>query len=250
MNLQVPQLSFDLPDIPYYISYVDGVVLVESQQLSKASFATATAANILAIKPEFSNQTYSLNFFGPALKCETAKRSDLPFEAMGISFIAWTGEYATDPNLAWENYAFSPIDNGDMDGSTNSIGNNTLWIASAVGIAYDPGFNITKCQLYNASYDVEFRFQNYEQTLFINQSTYIDPVWVSPLNNNSNIIKSWKGIVSALGSLLVGTDNYRLHTSHYYMLNIDFMRAETTVSGVEELFRNITLSLFSLPSFL
>ena len=253
MNLEVPQLSFDWPDTPYFVSDLDGMDLVESKPLSKASFATATVGDILAIKPEFSNQTYSLKFFGPALKCEAVNQtlgSYLPFQVTGLSYIAWTGGFTSEANLAWDIYTFPPLDNGDMHGNSSTPVGNTLWIASAIGSPYNNVFNITKCRLYNASYDIEFRFQNYKQTLLINQLDYIDPVWVSPQNNNSKIIKSWKGIMSALGSLLVGTDNFALHTSHYYMLNIDFSQVETTISGVEELFQNITLSLFSLPNFL
>jgi hypothetical protein len=144
--------------------------------LTLLSTATASLGRILPINSPYNHSTYSIQFYGPIVKCDIANSSvarsidGLLQEKMDIPL--GTAKEKIDVY-----YAFVPVFNatGELIPLSTprlqspSNGTNQLWITF---LRYDmeSGGNRTKqrhyqvCQLYNASYDLELEwdrgFQN------------------------------------------------------------------------------------------
>ena len=234
-------------------------------QLSRLAFAAVVSAQIVPMKSDFANQTYVANFVGPALRCAdanatiTSSATDFARENL-LEYLSWIGDimpWTQVGNLTEQNYMFNTtipdVYDEDLEGDTES--NNTLWVVSLGG----PEYNVKECQLWNATYDAEFTFENFEQTTTLHALTYEGPILsissADPDEIEGNLQNDLpKAILSAFGSLMVGMqlkeDSGLSHTSNFELLNVNFTNPEKLNKGLEEVFVNITLSLLSERRFL
>ena len=70
---------------------------------------------------------------------------------------------------------------------------------------------------------------------------------------------AYKAVMSAFGTFLIGTDSSNLlppvppysllPPSNYGLVDLNFGEVDKTAEGLEQLFQNITLSLFSVKEF-
>ena len=237
-----------------------------SKSLSTIALTVGVTSKILTVTPDSSNETYTWSFIGPALKCGVTIPKDL--YRSPDTYIAWTGnDYPwNDPLYRQNAYRFAPLDIDDIKGLNETEG-NVIRILVPDRLNAVP--RITECRLWNATYDAEFSYQNFEQTIIVHQIIYHNPVWMTPSDvllyreraTPSHIVTliSYKAIMSAFGSLVVGTyqayvqfslqqDGVIPLTMPQYPL-LDCAEIAYHEKSAEQLFQNITLSLFSNPIF-
>ena len=238
--------------------------------LSMLAVSVATTSQIISMKSDIANQTYSINFTGPALKCAdanstmAAKLGHLSLDDTSLFYLAWIGDAApwlqvensTFQESTLQNYTFHTSAPDNFGGNPTKRADNNLWIMTrnrTIG-AYVP-FNVKECQLWNASYEIEFAFCNFEQTTTIHNFAYQNPI-LSVSTVDSNATSAWfhKVVLSGFGSLMVGANVEHPTRSYQRSLLVLFDLLNTQNSTrfgevLEEVFQNITLSLFSVPGF-
>jgi hypothetical protein len=146
--------------------------------LTRLSAATATSGRILPITPPFPNSSYTLQFFGPTVKCQDANSTEATIidRLLKIKMSIETDNF-TETAMAY--FAFVPneyiLNGGDVTDiavvedvsdirmQRPSNASNQLW-ATYQRYVWDATGNInteahhTVCRLYNASYDIYFQF--------------------------------------------------------------------------------------------
>ncbi|CAF9912660.1 MAG: hypothetical protein GOMPHAMPRED_007723 [Gomphillus americanus] len=268
--------------VPGQLSEPEVAYLRPSPRLSSLAFTVATASQILSMKSNIANQTYFMNFTGPALKCADAnatmiaKLGHLRFDdGAALEYLAWIGD--TAPWLQIENstlqqsilqdyifYDSAPdVFDPTMENPIESA-DNTLWIINGdymnTTSANGP-LNVKECQLWNASYETEFTYRNFEPTTVIHGFTYHNPI-LSISTSNSTIYRTiaqsnyfHKAILAGFGSLIIGADVGNSSKSYQPSILERFgilSARNSTQFGktLEDNFQNLTMSLFSVPEFL
>ena len=144
--------------------------------LTRLVVASSTTATILPITPPFTNATYEVNFYGPVVKCKDASRD----VADQIQAATERTRFAADQSLMQiqnSYFGFVPdlsregllANNGVIQVANHSDtsralhGSNELWLG--FNRYFDnPDGSFTsqphklECQLWNTSYQVDFRF--------------------------------------------------------------------------------------------
>ena len=123
--------------------------------------------------------------------------------------------------------------------------------------------NVTDCQLYNATYEVDFAFQYPDQSRNVSFSSWLNPVpatdsWSYPRRypNTTSEVISYSAIMEAFGRMFVGRsvwpyrDLYQRYYTNYGITNIDWEHGDAVQRGMEQLFQNLTLSLLSDPGLI
>jgi hypothetical protein len=263
MMLQVPQPLYDLTNYGYVSGGGSYIVTIDDRVL-KLAYATASTAQPVALLSTYQNETYHLQFNGPAVKCGPANESVI----RGVS--SQYGGYSGGNKVIYRSWVTGSegdsagpgtgtLDYDSRDGArvfimTNFVDSdiivNTTTRAKQV--------NVTECVLFNATYDVDFTFQSLQQTHNMNISTWLNPVF-SPvyglddleLGGRRDTIFSYCVMMSTFGKLLVGQEDrshYNIDSILYTsrkVLNINWNRSEAVETGLEQLFQNFTLSLLS-----
>lgn len=237
----------------------------------------------LVIPAAHSNMSYSLNFLGPALRCDPAKASFVHevYETYLRQLSGVENEYHY---IAWVPLAKGRLNLTDSDKSLDVVSTDTahLYIipnTSVAGPIFVGGVQISPddshygyqdlldCKLYNASYQAVFNFSHPSQTINIRSRTLLNPVnvsedvsdWYFSGRNAPDILRKqaqricYQSIMDCLGRLLVGyewwRDGYKVvDKTSWAMMSIDWASRDTAQQGLEELFQNITLSMLSSPS--
>lgn len=255
-----------------------------ASSLSQVVWAAAAEGQILSIPADFLNETYHVDFIGPAAKCMTATNQSLISEiravevplayekGMEITYFSWVaGDDAYTLNNSTNNIAPQTLDMSSTDV-------NRLYIVPYGGGPDTDVWTAMECQFYNATYSVDFAYSNGKQEVTIQNVTYLDPlcwhvyygeaydVWSGGASTDRLQItmrtvqmRAYFGLVERFGSLFVGSEmlgwsahlegNQSSFTSKD-MLHIDFNASISEIqSKVEELFQNLTVSLLSHRDF-
>lgn len=153
--------------------------------ISRISSATATTGQILPISPPFTNSSYSLQFYGPTVKCDEANDTQAAIIDNVLKLqTSIPRDSFTEQTVAY--FAFVPTDSimhGDLDADLETLqslseirmqqtsnASNQLWatyqryVWNASNIRTLQTHH-TVCRLYNASYEVDFAFQAGNQTI-------------------------------------------------------------------------------------
>jgi hypothetical protein len=282
-----PQHSFDpkyygLLNIEWISDYVG-----PSPDTLRAAFGSAMTGQMLAIAQESPNMTYTLQFIGPALRCDHADANltnevyESYMKYIGptgdiYNFAAWvpdTDRRGRGNLTAITKDVMPTLDFSSTDAAHIHIIPNTSFIGPYFAGSQQMGSNKTHygyqdlldCKLYNASYKAFFNFTFNNQAIKVQSREFLNPV------NVSKDIKDWKyskgspedvvhsaqrvsyqSIMDSFGRLLVGAEasrdgNVRTRGS-WKMMAIDWMSRDGAQQGLEQLFENITLSMLSAPA--
>ena len=205
--------------------------------LTRLAVATATTGQILSLPAPFINATYQQNFYGPYVQCQIANSTI----ANQVDMAAERAELALDPSIeevSNEYFAFVPalvdvsglwLDSGiqvanlsDVNGALNASNQlrmkfprypPNVTILNVTDKAY-PYYLI--CELYNASYQVNFSWVNGIQSMNMPEPEVVDVV-PYPTNGSSitayNESLAYSAFMWALSSQLVGSMGFYQSTS-------------------------------------
>ena len=290
MHSYVPQPRYNST---YYANITQnmGNDAAAAPMIYKLAYITAAAGQPVALSSAFQNETYSLSFDGPIVKCFPASDALVrnmtldynPASSGGeeIQFISWVagnkptrlfyGDSTTNFYTTLDSREGAGADAASIFVMTNTGSwNKTLiypltWSnGSFMGInSYTVYVNITECQLYNATYDVNFAFQYPNQTREVTISKWLHPVppasgelGYGGVNATGSNWLSYLAMMQAYGKLLVGYSSTYPHQptssalySSWQIIDIDWSDATAVQSGLESLFQNLTLSMLSHKDF-
>ena len=243
----------------------------------------------MALLPEFQNETYSLTFNGPALKCASASESLIRNQSrefdynrhggVAYQYFSWVpGDRPAVSTLDSSSSFQTTVDETEGDVArifvttntgtwNNTIPDNITLQAGNITNSYTATtvvLNVTECQLWNATYDVDFSFQYPNQTRQVTISKWLNPVApptsdlnsAAPSNATASSRLSYLCMMQAFGKLLVGysaTSQYISTILSYYtvwqIMDINWSEGPAVQRGLESLFQNFTLSLLSNDQF-
>jgi len=273
-----PQLCFDPTQYANLQTTIRTDYVGPSMNLLRTAFSSAMTGQISSIPTAFINESYTLDFVGPALRCDFADASLINQTAnayqkqlTGIEsqyhYISWV---PTAVNKFGLTNATTFLDMVSTDAAHIYIIPNT----SVAGPVYGYGMpsngpygydDLLDCKLFNASYQAFLNFSYPSQTVEVKSRTLLNPVnapqdiseWHrGAMNNNFEGVKqqaqriSDQAVMDCLGRLLVGyewwNDGYVVtQQTSWSMMSIDWTNRVKAQQGVEELFENITLSMMS-----
>ena len=205
--------------------------------LTRLAVATAGTGQILSLPAPFINATYQQNFYGPYVQCQTANSTI----ANQVDLAAERAEMALDPSIrevsneyfafvpALVNLSGVPLDAGvqvanlsGVNGAPNA--SNQLWMKFP---RYPPDVTIPNvtdeadpyylsCELYNASYQVNFSWVNGIQSISMPEPEVVAVV-AYPTNGSSITAYeeslAYSAFMWALSSQLVGSMGFYQSTS-------------------------------------
>lgn len=264
----------------------DPVFITSSNLIHKLAFGAAASSQPVSLPSANQNQTYHLDFDGPAVKCSPANESIMYNVTVdqGLNygstrrntFLSWVGSglnstlatqpspqtldyYSLDAARIWVmtniDYWNESVHTPFPDSPPPMYQNDTYWRDYYTFMKV----NVTECQLYNASYSVDFQFQYPNQTRQVSISKWLHPItainfW-DPVSEVVDVLPHL-ALMNAFGKvLLVGSYTeseyaFKLSYSSWNIINIDWTRAKAIPSGLEQLFQNITLSALSDASLM
>ena len=231
--------------------------------LTRLAVATATTGQILSLPAPFINATYQQNFYGPYVQCETANSTI----ANQVDMAAERAKMALNPSIqevSNEYFAFVPalvnlsgvsLDAGvqvanlsDVNGAPNA--SNQLWMKFP---RYPPDVTILNftdnsypyylsCELYNASYQVNFSWVNGIQSINMPEPEVMGVV-AYPTNGSSTSAyeesSAYSAFMWALSSQLVGSMGFYQSTSSNGNENQPTTSNNTTNTIFSEIHTNI-----------
>lgn len=254
---------------------IEGSGWEATAELNKLVFGVAAAGQPLAIPSTAQNETYSLEFIGPALRCSSANESVIDHMSrnfgygsnftMGMTvfeYISWAGPPIPDRNIF--RTTLSTLD--EVDENIVSIfvmTNADYYWNRTIPVKYDidgPGsrvivVNVTECRLYNVTYKVDYAFKYPDQSSQVSILSWHNPVSADVYGPEHRYASSnYLGMMQALGKLLVGWtywNQYGTTTSYTSrdLISIDWDKPSAVQAGLESLFQNMTLSLPSVDVF-
>ncbi len=208
--------------------------------LDRLAVATATTGLILSVPAPFINATYQQDFYGPYVQCQTANSTI----AHQVDMAAERAEMALDPSIqevSNEYFAFVPalvnisglsLESGvqvanlsDVNGALNA--SNQLWMKF---LRYPPDvtiLNITdkaypyylSCELYNASYQVNFSWVNGIQSISLPEPEVVDVVPYPTYGSSVTAYEessAYSAFMWAMSNQLVGSMGFYQYTSGIY----------------------------------
>lgn len=289
MSQQVPQPLYNYTNYATLDPGADASYTID-QRLYNLAFGTASSGQPVMLESRYPNETYHLQFDGPALRCGSANDS-LVSKLTGRFGVIMNSPQAQDYNdyISWVLGDEQALNETDYESSYKTLDRMSkdvprLFVMSNFGrwdvvrlmpVNYSTTLtngsestylerrqvNVTECQLYNATYEVEFSFQYPYQTRNVSFSNWLNPVplmdswsWSSSSSsnaNNSDEVISYSAMMDAFGRIFVGRSVWPYHLlyqryfTNYGLTNIDWEHAEAVQRGLEQLFQNFTLSLLS-----
>jgi hypothetical protein len=278
-----PQLYFD----PKYYSNLQTEKAPKytgpSPDTLRIAYGSAMTGQTLGIAQGSPNMTYTLNFIGPALRCDPADATlvgevyDSYMDLLGpggdqFHYMAWVPEGNDGRgNLTAVTKTLMPsLDKDATDAAHIYVIPNSSYLVGPVFVGHEQmTFNqnygyqdLLDCKLYNASYQAFFNFSFPNQAIQVQSRQLLNPVNAS--DDISHYTKgvygheaqriSYQSIMESFGRLIVGVDQDRdtrvITVGSWRMLAIDWTTRNGTQQGLESLFQNITLSLLSAPSLM
>lgn len=289
IELQVPQPSLNNMNEDFGVHGYDsmGADIVGSNSVHKLALKSAISGVPATIASKYQNESYHIEFFGPAVKCDMANESLV--DSMSTTYgIPWSEDAGGDIFLyvSWvpggqSNFSFNSsnvlenafptlgysededeglrifvMTNDPYTDSNDTV--SILWHNRTLTFAK---VNVTECVLYNASYGVDYDFRYPQQTSNISSLRWLNSIGLlnapnEALSKIGPVKSSYLALMEVFGRLLIGTTmlsgqlvNTTVRTS-WQMTNIDWHNAEPTQRGLEQLFQNMTLSLLSDGKFM
>lgn len=265
--------------------------------LHAVAVGSAGRRDILPIPAPYQNSSYKLSFYGPGLACDSASAQDLATfnEALAsarkarilpsLNTILGGVQDAQDPSSYVLKYnAWMKSQNSGFNLSHPSWNNDTrnshpFPYADNTGYFY---FNISAhdvlvaCHLHNASYDVEFRFQNSEQSINVtsvklhglvpfdetvivgvgdtdisDKIDYENAVYSAVQYAFNNIVIGAASNETIAGSTNQGIQYYAgivsLSMLRDFIESEDPVKVDIIIDALQSIFQNITLSTLSTP---
>jgi hypothetical protein len=272
-SLQIPQPHFNMTNFGERQTS-GGLHLVSGDpRIYRLAYYAGASGQPVPLKSTFPNETYHLFFQGPAIKCTSANDSlvnniTLNYGKIAsgfggspdtIEFISWAA--GSELSRVMSNQRTETLDMTSTDAARLFVMTNTgHWSKTRNCTRGEFTFqytqvNVTECLLYNATYSVEFIFEYPGQRRELQITDWLNPVATItqslPNPETEPAIVSYTAIMDALGKMLVGSSiqsHYGPNTAYLTssnILNIDWSSGEAVVTGLEQLFQNITLSLLS-----
>jgi hypothetical protein len=272
-QLQVSQPYFNMTNFGTLQTSGGQNLISGDARIYKLAYHAGASGQPVSLASTFQNETYHLDFEGPAVKCASANDSLVNSvtikygTALGassgnpIDFISWA---AGDELLRVMNKTeeAATLDMTSTDAARlfvmTSTGNWTKTLdANSNGISYSyRQVNVTECLLYNATYSVDFKFQYPVQTRELQITDWLNPVAAITQSTRPNpatepAVVSYTSIMDAFGKMLVGNSirsHYgadKAYLTSSKILNIDWTSGGAVARGLEQLFQNITLNLLS-----
>ena len=282
MMLKVPQYSYNFSNYAVVEGAGGNGFLGSSTELGRIAVAAATSGQVLQIPSAYPNESYVLDFFAPAIKCELDNQvRDTMTKATIIGpdnhsdkqylFASWIADDTIRGALGTPPYDFNTI--GDWEtiggGVNQSIDSRLqLHVLAYPGVAPSGGnAEVYQCLFHNASYRASFNFQYPLQDVKAKSVDLHEPLEVATTLGVANLIDrgqdagtieimsrslAYAGMIDAFGSVMVGAArhsqygaNTLLGGTRYAQTKIDWTNVNTTINTIERLFQNITLSMLS-----
>jgi hypothetical protein len=219
---------------PYANNYEQPDILV-----TRLSLATAVQGSILSIPPPLPNSSYSLEFDGPALKCDDANSTEWDMFVQAykdwtalnsntyLIYGAWVGSNMDILNISCLNGQavctqgmLASLDSGGGEpelstiyvaGNRNSSAGAYLsWMNNGTGGWNSaPDFTLLKCVLHNTSYVVDVNLHGRtEQLVKVRTKEYLNPIIAldssRPPQNDTVESLNYQSLMDCLGGVLVG----------------------------------------------
>lgn len=274
VSLPVRQLDFNYTNFGTFVGG-GSYHLLSYPRIYNLAFRTASTGETIELNSpgHYQNASYHLEFSGPAIKCAPA--NDEVLNNLTYSYGVRSGRMIITRFLSW--VPLSSLDPGPSEDSTASLGlasedaarifvltNEGDWHVTRTYNGSDDRryrqVNVTECLLYNATYDVDYRFQYPSQTRNASVSNWLNPVAMLSREDQKGIydenattqhMLSYAAVMDAFGQLLVGQakkDKYAVETvtSTIWKLSpFNWEDGPSVAEGLEQLFQNTTLSLLS-----
>lgn len=249
----------------------------------RTAYGSAMTGQILPIPAAQPNMSYTLQFVGPALRCDPADAS-LIQEVYDAYIDQLTGIEDQYHYIAWVPTTGGRLNLTETSDGLDLVSTDAAHIyiipnTSVAGPVYVGGIMVTPedahygyqdlldCRLYNASYQAFLNFSYPSQTIDIQSRDLLNPVnvstdisdWYYETVNNADIVGGqaqricYQAIMHSLGKLLVGYEWWRdgyivTAETSWAMMSINWTARDTAQHGLEELFQNMTLSMLSSAS--
>ena len=276
--LPAPQLSYNVTMYAQTFGTNGNYAFQESSAaVRRAAFASATSGSILPIPHPFVNMSYTLTFPAPAIQCGPANDTILSlvkstlknFVGSGgsVLFLSWAGDDPLTVPLLKSNNTWSPEDppSGTLDSQPDDAAKIFFMSAQGPGpwSTNDLWRNVTECLLYNATYTTKFSFeqgtgptaQRVEIVdLVLDQKL---PVLGQPassvraINDTEGEHMAYQSVMDAFGKIFVGAEHgrggvsSRTYGTSFGLTGVRWTEFEETQRDLEELFSNVTVSLFA-----
>ena len=230
--LKPPQLLYNQTAFVHILGDSEGYS-GPSDTVSRLAMATATLGQILQIPSSYQNESYTLEFYGPAIQCTpntqvlaAIKKNHKKVEdELWLQFVAWvpsdSAHAAPAYNFTANNEPYETIEG--PYGAEYEKSKLRLMVASinAKGGNYDgpqlSNLMVHECTLHNASYVADFGFHYPDQTvvmrsLLIHETIVSDDyqdiyMQKTPFDFHSRRL-SYKAVMDAFGSIFVGGSYY------------------------------------------
>ena len=271
--MRVPQIDFNNGE-NYVIAGYAGDYNSASDGVAQLVDATAAQGSILSIAPPIANSSYTTTFSGPALNCveasqtDTAKLSQAPGmndpgiqQVVYASWVPTSSNNLTSPNL---NPSSSNGLASDYALDTNSSDYARLFVYSYYSSA------AFTCGLRNKTYTVSFNFQNNTQRISVQTDKDMGGVSSTSLSGitsgnfgtyDNNPTAAYIALMESFGRIMVG--NIKDQGRYNYEQAPDLTSIKDTSlndvrkgsntkalgTAIEQLFKNMTVSLLSVPTY-
>lgn len=274
--LQVPRLSFSTNGWVSTLPTNGNLAYEEpSAAVKRVTFASATSDGILPIPHKFVNMSYVLEFPAPAIQCARANdtivkavRSTLSKNAGSggsVHFLAWAGDSPLVVPVLRPNSTWIPSEppSGTLDMGSGSADAARLFFMSAEGTsASDQNVwrNVTECLLYNATYTTRFSFSGSATQRVEMENITLDSR-LSALNRPEDTLRgstpaerqhmAYQAVMDAFGQLFVGAEFGKgpqfaqTYGTSFRLTRVRWIEPEETQRDLEDLFRNVTLSMLT-----
>ncbi|KAK6585910.1 hypothetical protein PZA11_000967 [Diplocarpon coronariae] len=217
-----------LPDTVEGVNDTNNFFVGPRTIISRLSSAAAATGSILPITPPYTNSSYSLQFYGPTVKCEEANSTQATImdrllrlkmteardnftEVTSAYFGFVPTEYIMNGGKVTDFSTVDAISQVMMQRPTHA--SNQFWAAYR-RYAWNISGNYTEvhymvCRLYNASYDIKFEFMAGNQTITKNrESTQLNEIEYpkdDPITPTNYAAHSYSAFMWVLTNQLVGS---------------------------------------------
>ena len=244
--LKPPQLEYNASEfasIGWYGWQYNGPTVV----VSRTAIAAASSGQVLQINSANQNESYTLQFFGPAVKCalndqvreaiqKTMVKTNDTMCLGGVrmkngtrgclGFAAWVPSDSVHGPPAYDftsSEAYTTVEQPPLDAPALYPNSSLrLMLASRDGLGSNKTLRVHECVLHNASYVTDFKFQYPNQVVTLRSIDIQEPVDfrvqdigdylhlppTAPTIGPVNRRLSYAAIMDAFGSILVGGADY------------------------------------------
>ncbi|KAH8724907.1 hypothetical protein GQ44DRAFT_727405 [Phaeosphaeriaceae sp. PMI808] len=283
-----PQLYFDPNTYANLQTLVRSNYIGPSPDTLRTVFSSAMTGRILGIAQGHPNMTYTLQFLGPALRCDYADATlisnvyaSYKRYLTGIEnqyrYIAWVPSNNGRGNLSFatgENIASLDLESTDTAHiffipNTTSAGPNFVGGIQLGSNNDHYGYqDLLDCKLHNASYRAFFNLTFPTQAINVESRELLNPVnvsldiskWQRPAGSPDAVAHQaqricYQSIMDSFGRLLAGYEWWRdgyvvTQKTSWNMMAINWTTRDGTQKGLESLFQNITLSMLATSSLI